>query len=67
MNAPHGCLVAAKLAVISRLARLDAPETPPPPEGVTPLGRGVWPRPTGADPTGARDFTPLGRRSGYAR
>lgn len=26
----------------------------------------VWPRPTGADPTGARDFTPSGRRYGHA-
>ena len=37
-------------------------DSAPPPGSGVPLRRGAVPRPTRPDPTGARDFTPLGRR-----
>jgi hypothetical protein len=50
--------VAGKFAGISHPHAGVTPEMAPPPWVGVPHGSGVWPRPTGADPTGARDFTP---------
>ena len=52
-----GGLMGGKISGIHLWPRVATPGSAPPPGSGAPLGRGVWPRPTGAGPTGARDFT----------
>jgi hypothetical protein len=52
----------AEIPAIPLPSCVAAPDSAPPPGSGAPPWRGAVPRPTGAGPTGARDFTPSGRR-----
>lgn len=65
-GAPRAGLIRGEIPAIPCPSRVAAPASAPPPGRGAPPGRGVLPRPTGAGPTGARDFTTTGRESGCA-